>query len=449
MSVSTTLREKKGKSRIAFPTNYTVVDLETTGLSPFYDEIIEVAALRVRDGVVVDSFQSLVKPTEEIDDFIAKLTGITNEMLSTAPLPRDVLPLAFDFIGDDIVVGHNVNFDVNFLYDWSEANHRSPFANDFVDTMRLSRSILSGLSHHRLKDVSEELNISPNGYHRALCDCYTTHECLVKLHDRVRDTQGVDEFVKSFKRKRDSRYQNLKNITTQNDSFDETHPLFGKRCVFTGALEKLTRTEAAQLVVDVGGVCENGVTLKTNYLILGNNDYCKSIKDGKSSKQKKAEDLKLKGHDIEILPESVFYDMLGELPEAEHKTAEERAPIIIDGISVTDYEAETIALIRSIIANAGLDSSAVHVDRRAEQYLTLFVREWSDFCRIKITDRTKWFSLDMCVVPQNIKEQETLSIVNNKNQRHWKIPLSSIKDIENYAEFVIASFNGSLNCGLR
>ena len=64
------------------------------------------------------------------------------------------------------------------------------------------------------------------------------------------------------------------------------------------------------MVVDLGGMCVDRVTKKTNYLVLGNNDYCSSIKDGKSIKQKKAEELKLSGYDVEILSEDVFYDMI-------------------------------------------------------------------------------------------------------------------------------------------
>ena len=103
-----------------------------------------------------------------------------------------------------------------------------------------------------------------------------------------------------------------KDIVTNKTEFDETHPLFGKLCVFTGTLEKMIRKDAMQIVVDFGGQVGNSVTKKTNYLILGNNDYCSSIKDGKSSKQKKAESLKLSGSDIEIISEDVFYDMISE-----------------------------------------------------------------------------------------------------------------------------------------
>ena len=86
----------------------------------------------------------------------------------------------------------------------------------------------------------------------------------------------------------------------------------GKPACLRETLEKMARKDAMQIVVDLGGLVGNSVTKKTNYLILGNNDYCSSIKGGKSSKQKKAESLKLAGNDIEIISENVFYDMISE-----------------------------------------------------------------------------------------------------------------------------------------
>ena len=104
----------------------------------------------------------------------------------------------------------------------------------------------------------------------------------------------------------------LSKLVADNNDFDETHPLYKKVCVFTGTLEKYTRQEAAQIVVNFGGLCGNSVTRKTNFLILGNNDYVSTIKNGKSSKQIKAEEYKLKGQDIEIISESLFYDMIND-----------------------------------------------------------------------------------------------------------------------------------------
>lgn len=301
-------RPQKGKSLLAFPRDFVVLDLETTGLFPQYDEIIEVACLRVRDLAVIGSFHSLVHPEYEIDEFITELTGITNEMLSDAPTIDAVLPQIKDYIGDDIIVGHNVNFDINFLYDAFHNIMQLPFSNDYVDTMRLSRRILPTLQHHRLRDMVSYFNISSTGAHRAFCDCESTLSCYRHLLDIASSSGDIGAYLKSFIKVRKS--LDLRNITSETTEFDPQHPLFEKHCVFTGALERMTRAQAAQLVVNLGGICDNGVTKKTNFLILGNNDYCKTIKDGKSSKQKKAEQYKVEGFDIEIIPESIFYDLV-------------------------------------------------------------------------------------------------------------------------------------------
>ena len=86
--------------------------------------------------------------------------------------------------------------------------------------------------------------------------------------------------------------------------------LFYNFAAVNGTLEKMSRREAMQYVVNLGGICGDGVTKETNFLVLGNNDYCKSIKGGKSSKQKKAEKLQIDGYDIAVISENVFYEMI-------------------------------------------------------------------------------------------------------------------------------------------
>lgn len=302
-------RSEKGESLIAFPDNYVIIDLETTGLSSEYNEIIEVAALKVKNGLISDTFHSLVKPCEEICDYISELTGITNDMLSSAPNIEEVLPKYLSFIGNAVVVGHNVNFDVNFIYDNNIWHFNEPFKNNFIDTMRLARKLYPELKHHRLKDLVTYLDIPRSSLHRALGDCKITLECFNKMRSlAIEKYSSLEEFKKNFKRHKAA--VNLKTIVAQSSDIDENNPFYGKCCVFTGELQKMKRVEAAQIVVNLGGSCGNGVTKKTNFLILGNNDYCSAIKDGKSNKQKKAEEYKLKGLDIEIIPESVFYDMI-------------------------------------------------------------------------------------------------------------------------------------------
>jgi len=306
-------KKNKGKSIIDFPSDYVVLDLETTGLSPSWDKIIEVGALKVKEGCIIDKYQTLVYPGGEINSFIEQLTGITNEMLSGAPWIDDVLPTIDQFIGNNIIVGHNTHFDVNFLYEDYLRCLNKPFSNDYIDNMRISRKVFPDLAHHRLIDIVEALNIENSGFHRSLSDCEYTFHCHEMMKSIINDKMnGIENFKKLFKKKNNKAKIDLTKLVSQAEAIDETNPLYKKECVFTGTLEKYTRQQAAQIVVNLGGTCGNNITKKTSYLILGNNDYCSTIKNGKSNKQKKAEDCKLKGQDIEIIPESVFYDMISE-----------------------------------------------------------------------------------------------------------------------------------------
>ncbi|MBS5651962.1 MAG: exonuclease [Eubacterium sp.] len=298
-------RSGKGKSIAAFPSDYVVIDVETTGLDPTYCEIIELSAIKYVGGVAADRFTSLVKPTDPIDDYISKLTGITNEMLETAPSPAVVLPDFSMFISDSVLVGYNVNFDINFLYD-NLLPLGVTLSNSFVDVLRIARRVLPDLPNHKLITVADFFGISPDISHRALADCETCNNCYSKLQAVIIEKYGsLDAFAVKPK-------HNLKasDITANTSHFDTSHPLYNKVCVFTGTLERMTRKEAMQIVADLGGICGNSVTKKTNYLILGNNDFCSSIKDGKSSKQKKAEALALDGLDIQIISENVFYELI-------------------------------------------------------------------------------------------------------------------------------------------
>lgn len=159
------------------------LDLETTGLSPSRDWIIEVAAYRVRGGCVEDRFVSFVRPGDitKVTPFITDLTGITRSMVSDAPLPDVVLPELFGFIGDDMIVGHNTCFDMNFLYDGALKADLVPIGNDFTDTMRISRRTYRNLPNHRLGTLAQYLSVVPNGAHRAAADVETTICCYERM----------------------------------------------------------------------------------------------------------------------------------------------------------------------------------------------------------------------------------------------------------------------------
>lgn len=158
------VRKGKGKSVIDFPSTYTVLDIETTGLDPRYCEIIEISAMKYSSGQNIGTFSTLVKPSEPIDEYITSLTGITNDMLKSAPDISETMQKFYNFVGSDLIVGYNVNFDINFLYD-NLLNCRSLIlSNSFIDVMRIARKILPGLKNH--KQASNRCRSLRNFYRR-------------------------------------------------------------------------------------------------------------------------------------------------------------------------------------------------------------------------------------------------------------------------------------------
>lgn len=303
----------KGKSLVEFPSSFTVLDIETTGLDTTFDSIIELSAIKVKDGDVIDTFSTLVNPERPLDWFITELTGITDDLLQNAPTIDATLGSFVEFLGGDIVVGHNVNFDINFIYDKYKQISSSDFTNDFVDTLRLARFLLTDLNHHRLSDLVEYFSLGQDVEHRGLSDADVTLRVLSALYDKAVEQYGdIASFETAFTSRQYTHKAGVKasDITSRNASFDTTHPLFDKNCVFTGTLAKMPRKEAFQLVVDFGGHVEDGITKKTNYLVVGSLEYSHTVEKGKSNKIKKAEQMILKGKDIQVLSENTFYDMI-------------------------------------------------------------------------------------------------------------------------------------------
>ena len=165
------IRNGKGNSKIELVNDYIVLDIETTGLDPKFDEIIEIGAIKVINGEIVDEFSELVKPSCSITPFISSITGITNEMLENAKNINQVLPRFLDFVKDMTIVGHNVNFDINFIYDYALYISKKIFSNNYIDTLRFSRKLFTNLHDHRLQTISQYLNLQEENYHRASYDC--------------------------------------------------------------------------------------------------------------------------------------------------------------------------------------------------------------------------------------------------------------------------------------
>lgn len=178
----------KGKRLNQYVPDYIVFDLETTGISVQYDKIIEISALKVKNGMVCEEFSTLVNPGRRIPAAATAVNGITDAMVAGAPGPGEVMEQFLQFIGKEILVGHNIHsFDTNFVYDAALEHCGIRLCNDYVDTLYMARNLLPQLSHHTLGAVSEYFHINTAGAHRALNDCRMNqllYEELGKLGDK-------------------------------------------------------------------------------------------------------------------------------------------------------------------------------------------------------------------------------------------------------------------------
>ena len=184
------LCNKEGKRLTEFASDYIVFDLETTGISPYKDKVIEISALKVKDHVVTDEFDTLVNPQCHISGGASAVNGIYDDMVEDAPVFSEVLPQFFDFVGELPLVGHNIiAFDLKFIYRDAREFLGSIPDNDFIDTLYIARKCLPELAHHRMTDLAAHYGISTEGAHRALADCRMTQQVYEYLQ---RDTERFE-----------------------------------------------------------------------------------------------------------------------------------------------------------------------------------------------------------------------------------------------------------------
>lgn len=156
---------------------YTVLDLETTGLSRERHRITEIAALKYDlSGNLLGEFHSLINPETPIPRFITRLTGITDDLVKDSPKIHEVLPGFLDFVGDSVLVAHNAAFDFGFLNHNSSLHLGKPLNNDCLCTRRLASRILSDLPSKKLSCICDYFELTNDQAHRAMTDTKVTAE---------------------------------------------------------------------------------------------------------------------------------------------------------------------------------------------------------------------------------------------------------------------------------
>lgn len=182
--------KNKGKRLVKYVPEYVVFDLETTGISPVSDAIIEISAIKVKNGAALE-FSTLVNPDRKIPAAATAVNGITDTMVKDAPKLYEAMTGFRDFIGEEILVGHNIHsFDMNFICQAARELGMDGFENDYIDTLYMARSCLPQLSHHRLVDIAAYFQIDTHGAHRALNDCIMNQKCYEEL-SRLQSAAGI------------------------------------------------------------------------------------------------------------------------------------------------------------------------------------------------------------------------------------------------------------------
>ncbi len=177
----------------SFDGEFVVFDIETTGLNAQKDAITEIGAVKIKQGVIVDTYHTFVKPKMPIPEKIVTLTGITDEMVKEAPAIEAILPTFLDFCKQSVIVAHNASFDTGFI----KANAQQlnlPYAFCVLDTLALCRGLFPALKKHKLNHIAKHLHISLENHHRAIDDAKATAEIFIKCLEMLRE-KGIDDIT--------------------------------------------------------------------------------------------------------------------------------------------------------------------------------------------------------------------------------------------------------------
>lgn len=199
------------------PLEQTIIsfDTETTGPYPLQSEICEIAAVKWRNGQIVDTFQSLIKPSEPMSDFIIGIHGITNEMVANAPKDHEVMPKFREFIQDAILVAHHAPFDLGFISESFERNRISSPSDPVLCSSLLSRKIFPHTTNHKLQTLIKELNIPQGQAHRALDDSKACLDLTIKCINKFGSDKSLADLIKEQDKELEWKYYSINFLREQ------------------------------------------------------------------------------------------------------------------------------------------------------------------------------------------------------------------------------------------
>lgn len=303
--------------------NFVAIDFETANSER--SSPCEIGLIIVEDYQIVERKSYLIRPMDNyFDAYNTFLHGIDESMVENEP-EFDVI---YDKIKPDLegrpILAHNASFDISVLRHTLNLYRLDFPETQYSCTYQMSRETFKEqLLSFRLDAVCDYLDIEFE-HHRALSDAEACAKVALKIFEDKEITKFdqisekfrlrigrllKDSYKPSVVKHKSSSYK-LSELEYDDSNFKPDNPFFGHTVVFTGTLQSMVRKEAQVKVLEIGGKCSNGVTSKTDYLIVGEQDYQKYGQGFKSSKIKKAEKLLMDGKIIELLTESQFLEMI-------------------------------------------------------------------------------------------------------------------------------------------
>lgn len=183
-----------GDATATFEDEFVIFDLETTGLSSSSNKIIEIGAVKIRNGKIIDTFSSFVNPETDIPEHITELTGITTTDIADAPTIAAVLPQFVEFCASAILVAHNADFDMGFILH-NTRDLAIEFNKTYIDTVSMARILLPNLGNAKLSNIANKLKVSLKNHHRAVDDASATAEIFLKFIEMLaqREIRNLDQ----------------------------------------------------------------------------------------------------------------------------------------------------------------------------------------------------------------------------------------------------------------
>ena len=282
---------------------YVVFDVETTGLSAVYDKIIELSAVKMKDGQVIDKFEEFIDPGHPLSQTTIDLTGITDEMVQGSKTEEEVIDLFMNFANDCILVAHNASFDMGFLNTALTRHQRSEAINPVIDTLEFARFLHPEMKNHRLNTLAAKYDVKLEHHHRAIYDSEATgYLCFHFLKEANEQYKIVY-------------HDELNNFIGGNDAYKQARPfhaiLIAKNQVGLKNLFKLVSMSNVEYYYRVPRIPRSQLNKLREGLIVGS--ACGNGEIFEAAMQKGIEEAKKLAsfYDyLEVMPKDVYQPLI-------------------------------------------------------------------------------------------------------------------------------------------